>query len=162
MIKLKKQYPFCALLLAFIIGCSSAEKSTKKVELEELFKQEVMLNIGEVNAWINLMPYSETRFHISGVVEVHDKPDYNFNYIKLETVDVIQDDEVVFQIKPTSQISDSESDLRIKVIRFSTIKGVLMNPQLDPDLPVNLVLDFYDGNNHLKYFIEKVDVETTY
>jgi hypothetical protein len=156
---------FLALFLVFMISCSS-EKTVKEKEIpqkmDEIFQQEVIAEFTELNLWVNLMPNSDGKLHVSGIVGVNENFDYDINFIRLQDVVIKQDSKMLFMIKPIVQLDPNLSNNNKKIFRFSTSSGMSLNPEVDLNKNCDLEFHFYDGNKLYKYLVDNVKIEKTY
>ncbi len=164
MILLRKICPMLTLVLLF--ACSTSEKTRKetksKEELKEIFTQEVRADFTELNVWVNLMPNSPNRFHISGIVKVSENFKYDINFIKLQDIVVQQNQKIIYNISPVVQLDPELSGEKIKIFRFSTTRGLEITPDLDIDKTCNLEFLFIDGSEVYPYLVDNVAIMKTY
>ena len=143
--------------LAFV-KCSSSvpQKEIGEVEPEIIYKDEIRLNVKSIISWINAMPGSKPRFHVTGELEILDNSNYDFKHIKITGVTILQDQKMVFMFRPKIM---EELDKNKKTLTFSTIKGLLLNAGLNKKKAIDVVFDFYDGSTEIKYVIKNVHIE---
>jgi len=72
--KMKSVYYLVSLVLIVIFGCSTTEVSIKKesetVKIIPKFVNEVNLDVEKNVSWINLMPGTIPKFHVSGKISL--------------------------------------------------------------------------------------------
>ena len=155
-----------SLLTLVLSSCSSVKESTeesrKPQELEKMESQELQLDIEKISAWINLMPNSENKFHISGELKVHDSYKLDLNFITIENVEINQGGQIIYTIKPVVQMDDELSDKTSKYIRFSTVRGLSRDPRLDINKKVDITIKLTDRNKDFSYFLENVAINKVY
>ena len=73
------------IVLLFLYSCSS-ERTLKdgdgSTELDELLIQDLNLNVNKIYSWVNLMPGSDSRFHITGNIDLFGSIKYEINFVK--------------------------------------------------------------------------------
>lgn len=148
------------LLVIMSIGCSSSEETTKRnmdnYKVVKKVVNQVNLDIEKNVSWVNLMPGSSPKFHVSGKISLLPSEDYNKVETELKYIKVFQNDEELYYIMPkvvTENIAD------VKVLTYSTIKGLAIDKNLDRKSPVTFELIFKDGKKELKYRIYEIMVE---
>ena len=143
--------------LAFV-KCSSSvpQKEIGEVEPEIIYKDEIRLNVKSIISWINEMPGSKPRFHVTGELEILDNSNYDFQHIKITRVTILQDQKMVFMFRPKIK---EELDKNKKTLTFSTIKGLLLNAGLNKQKSIDVVFDFDDGSTEIKYVVKNVHIE---
>ena len=144
-------------ILAFV-KCSSSvpQKEIGEVEPEIIYKDEIRLNVKSIISWINAMPGSKPRFHVTGELEILDNSNYDFQHIKITRVTILQDQKMVFMFRPKIKEEINKSK---KTLTFSTIKGLLLNAGLNQKKSIDIVFDFDDGSTEIKYVIKNVHIE---
>jgi hypothetical protein len=157
---MKQIYVFGIFISLLIIGCSAPEKTTKRetkryTEVKK-FRNEVNLDIQQNASWVNLMPGSSPKFHVTGKLNLLEGDNYDNNSLELKYIKVYQNSKELYYIIPTT-IERMESNL--KSITFSTIKGLELNDELNTKASVMFELIFVDGKEKLKYRINDVLVE---
>ena len=148
-----------ALVLGFNLSCSTSvpQKEIGETQIEEIYSDELKINVKKAFCWINAMPGIEKpRFHVSGEVEVLDNSNYDFREMEIKKVTVIQDKKMVFMFTP--EVVENVMDNK-KSFTFSTIRGLLLNAGLDKKNSVNLLMNFNDGYEDQEYIIENVSIE---
>lgn len=138
------------------------QEISEPVKLEEIFTQEVRLDVKQLHAWVNLMPGSESRFHLSGELDIKNNFKYDMEFMILKKIEVFQNSNSIYIVKPTIQIDETLSSENInKYIRFSTLRGILLDGMLNIDTSINLSLIFYDGKSEYVYKIENLIINRT-
>jgi hypothetical protein len=157
-----KQMPllYLVLLSLFLFACSTPKETTKRdiknYDVVKKFVNEVNLKIEKNISWVNLMPGSEPKFHISGKLSLLISDDYENETTQLKFIKVYQSGEELYYIMP-KVIEELEGP--IKKLTFSTIKGLNISKTLDTKNPVVFEFLFYDGKDELKYRVNNVIVE---
>ncbi len=154
------------LYLSFITfllwNCSSKEIVKEEVEKilpkTELIK-DVNLNVEKTISWVNLMPGSKPKFHISGKFNLLKSDDYNIENMKLKYVKVYQSDKEVYFVKPKVRVEDKGD---IKQIMFSTLRGLSINKKLNTKQNVMFEFIFNDTSNDFIYQIKDVELQEVY
>lgn len=155
---------FISLLI--LVSCSQTESIKKQdsdkdesEELAELIEQDLQIGDRKIYSWVNLMPNSETRFHLTGEVQVIDNAYIDLSYLKLSQIKVMQNNNLVYLINPVVQVDDSKSSHNSLYLKFSTVRGLLLNAGLNTDKPVTLELIFEQGSDQFAYTFENVSIE---
>jgi hypothetical protein len=150
-----------SMMVIFQIGCSSSEEATKKIEETKRepvrkFVNDVNLDIEKNVSWVNLMPGTEPKFHVSGKLSLLQGEDYNSESTILKYIKIYQNGEELYYIMPKVIVDEVEG---AKTFTYSTIKGLSINKNLNTKEPVLFELIFMDGKEELKYKIDNVNVE---
>jgi hypothetical protein len=149
------------LLFTFCSSERSVRRADGSGELDELYIQDVKLKVNEIYSWVNLMPGAEPRFHITGNVDLLKSIKYDFRFVELVSVIVYHDNKKVYSISPVVKELESEQG-DSKNIRFSTIRGLLINRELDIDKDINIDLVFNDGDDELIYMLDNIKINKAY
>lgn len=148
------------MMILLLASCSS-EKATKdsgyEITSESLYIPDIDLSVKKIYCWANLMPGSPNRLHLTGDITLKDSFKYDSKFVKLERVNVIQNNSLLYMIKPTVQ--DGDETWEGRNILFSTIKGILLDEMIDLNKSVNIELIFSEGSENYSYIIENVKVE---
>ncbi|PID57666.1 MAG: hypothetical protein CR986_08770 [Ignavibacteriae bacterium] len=142
-------------LIIFNFGCSSVKEATE-VREEKKIRNDVKLKPIKNISWINTMPESNNKFNISGKFFLLKDSEYNFKEIELKNIKVFQDGIEVFNIIPKVITNITNKD---KKFTYSTLRGVSLNPKLKKDKTVMFELNFKEGSNILKYWIDNIKIE---
>lgn len=162
---LKRSVPIIIILLsAFSCSFFKCSKDLKKnvqenADLEKIYQPEVNLSVKEINCWINYMPGSRPRFHISGEFVIEKGKKYELPFIKFSSVTVSQNNEEIYLISPSVQIDDERSGIDTRYILFSTLKGLNLTEKIDADSTCGLQLIFYQGKERLVYKLSDVPIK---
>ncbi len=155
---------FTLMIAAIITSCSGIKetqtgKQEEKKTPDEILIQEIRLNVLELVAWIDLLPSSDNRFHISGKLEILSKPEYDIAMIKLKNINVTQAGNEIYSIIPSVKSDELKTYENKKHLTFSTIRGLLPHPDFNFNETIDLELIFSEGKNEFKYFIEKMSIQ---
>jgi hypothetical protein len=154
------QLLYLVLLALLLFSCSTPKETTKidteTIDVVKKFVNEVNLEIEKNVSWVNLMPGSEPKFHISGKLSLLNGDDYENETTQLKYIKVYQSGEELYYIMPKVI---EELDGTVKKLTFSTIKGLNISKTLDTKSPVVFEFLFYDGKDELKYRENNVIVE---
>lgn len=144
-------------IIAFI-KCSSSiqQKEIGEIEPETTNKDEIQLNVENIYSWINAMPGSKPRFHVTGELEILDDSNYDIKNIRIIKITILQDQKMIFMFRPKIKEELSKDG---KTLTFSTIRGLLVNAALDKKKAIDIVFDFDDGSTEIKYVIKNVNIE---
>ena len=152
-------FTFISLLLW---NCSTKEIIKEEVEIvlpkTELVK-EVNLTVEKNISWVNLMPGSKSKFHISGKFKLFKSDDYSIENIKLKYVKVYQSGKEVYFVKPKVRVEDKGD---IKQIMFSTLRGLSINKELNTKQNVMFEFIFNDATSDFIYQIKDVELQEVY
>ncbi len=159
-----KLFPVLLLIGFIFYGCSTTkiQKEGENIPAKKsLPEQEMNIEVLKIYSWINLMPGSEPRFNISGEIKI--KPEngnYTLSDLLFTQIKIKQNGKTVYFIKPTVREEGQSGEYR--KLLFSTIKGLSLVPDLNPDKKVNAELVFDDDGNELKYIIQNIKIEKVY
>ena len=155
-----KNLAISVFIILFILGCSPSvetvkEKKDIKESVEEV-KNEVDLKIIKSIGWIDLMPGSSPKFHISGRFDILENDNYELKETDLKYIRIIQSGRELYYIIPKI-IEEAGSGK--KSITYSTIQGLTPRPDLKRNRPVDFELIFKCADEELVYIINDVLVE---
>jgi len=151
------------LIIILIIGCSQTVKreAVNENEYEKIFHQGVNLEINKIYSWVNLMPGNSPRFHITGELNLLSSYKYEYESLKLKKIIVNQERQFIYSISPKIIQEELENQNK-NSITFSTIKGLLMNEDLNIEKPIDIVLVFDDGEDEYLYSLENIKINKVY
>lgn len=157
------KFVFLITLISLFAACSASEESAKRnsenySEVKK-FTNEVNLDVGKNVSWINSMPGSQPKFHVSGKVNLLHGNDYDPNEMDLMYIKIYQGAEELYYIIP-KVIDRLENE--VKSFTFSTIKGLSINEKLDREKPVMFELIFMQDKSEYKYRINNVTIEEVF
>jgi len=146
------------LSIVFINGCSSSLPEVNKVaEVEEsIYENDVRINVKQIFSWVNRMPGSKPRFHISGELKVLEDSKYNINNIIIKKIKIVQFNNVVYNFTPKVE---SKFNDETKTIIFSTIRGLLVSAMLDSKKNINVEILLSDSANEILLKIPSISIE---
>ena len=148
------------VLIIIVFGCSSTEKTVKRdvenYDQVRKFKNELNLDILESVSWVNLMPGTSPKFHVSGKLTLLKGENYSNDTTELKYIKIYQSGEELYYIMP-KVIKNKEGD--VNTFTYSTIKGLSIKDQLKTKEPVVFELIFLDNKEELKFRINNVKVE---
>ncbi len=164
---MKKILAVVFILLLLIAGCSSDEtikKGEKEFDTDELFSADLNVKFNEVFSWINMMPgpKAEPRFNITGEIELYESDKYNLESIKLAIINIYQNDELIYSIKPEVRVDDNLSTDKMKFLIFSTIKGMLIENSLDTETVIDAKFIFGQDDDKYSYLIKNIKIDKAY
>jgi hypothetical protein len=150
-----------SIMVIFQFGCSTTEEATKKNEETKRepirkFVNEVNLDIEKNVSWVNLMPGTEPKFHVSGKLTLLNGENYNNKSTILKYIKIYQEGEELYYILPKVVVEEVDGE---KTFIYSTIKGLSINKNLNTKEPVLFELIFMDGKEEFKYKIDNITVE---
>jgi len=157
--KIKNTKYFIAILFLIILnGCSSSLPEIKNAEVEEksIYENDLRINNKQIYCWVNKMPGDKPRFNITGELNIFDDSEYNIKTVTIKTIFIMQDNKNVYQFTPNMETKFSGN---IKIITFSTIKGMLLSLQLDTSKNVDIKILLTDSANEIEYFIQNIVIE---
>ena len=86
-----------SIITLFSIGCSSSEETTKRdvenYKTVKKFVNQVNLDVEKNVSWVNLMPGSSPKFHVSGKLSLLQSDNYNLEETELKYIKIFQNDE---------------------------------------------------------------------
>ncbi len=146
-------------LIIIIVGCSSSEESVKQnTNIDNTIKKfvnEVNLKPDKNICWINVMPGSNPKFHVSGKVTLLPDNDFSEN-TQLKYIRIFQSGNEIYYIMPkVIELNENNS----RNITYSTIRGLSVSQNLNAELPVMMELVFVDDKEEFRYRINNVNVE---
>ncbi|MDA3861717.1 MAG: hypothetical protein PF445_10860 [Melioribacteraceae bacterium] len=146
------------ILSIIINGCSSSLPEIKKVASTEssIYDNDLRINTKQIYSWINRMPGSKARFHISGELELLENSKYDVANTTIKKVKIIQNNTTIYQFTPKSEI---KMENEIRVILFSTIRGLLVSTIFDSDKSIDVEIQLSDSANDFSYIITEVNIE---
>ena len=152
--------------MVFLTNCSTTKvvKNGGSEKYEETLGKSlnsVDVYVDKIYSWINLMPGAEPRFNISGEFKVLKSKNYSIKDMELDLVKIYQKGREVFTIKPTSRTIIDKKKGRMKVM-FSTIKGLMLTPELNSKEKVDIKLVFRQDTDLYQYLIKNVPIEKVY
>lgn len=152
---------FISFLLFISCSTSDVVKIGKNESKETISKKinDIDLNIEKTVCWINLMPGSSAKFHISGKFSLPENENYNLEEIELKFVKVYQENIELYFIQPKVVQTNEKF---YKEIIYSTLQGLALNKNFNKNRNVTLELIFNTGSNELKYYIENIKVEEVF
>jgi len=154
------------LLAVFLFSCTSEKKTMKDgvKETDELTSVELNVKFNEIYSWINLMPgpKAKPRFHITGELEVYESGAYEIDKLNLTQINIYQNSEVVYSIKPEVRQDEKLSNDKMRFLIFSTIRGLLITEKLNTNIPVDAKFIFEYDDNMYSYFVKDVKIEKAY
>lgn len=160
----RKVFAMLVLIGVIVYGCATTKVHKEEGEVTTKKKppeQEMNIEVLKIYSWINLMPGTEPRFNISGKIKIKPKGDeYNLNDLLFTQIKIKQNGKTVYYIKPTVREEGQSTEYR-KLI-FSTIKGLSLTPDIDPDKKIMVELIFDDDGDKLKFIINDISIEKVY
>lgn len=150
------------IILLLLSSCSSEitrRQEYENKEMDKLLIQDLKLNVNEIYSWVNLMPGSDSRFHITGDIDLLESIKYDFKFVRLASIIIYQDDIEIYRISPVIREDDSFDTLS-KNIKFSTIRGLLINKDLKTDQMIDIDLVFNEGSSELIYKLDNLKINT--
>ncbi len=148
-------------VLTFLVwNCSSSKIEKDEAEIKVLPKAELVqnlnLNIEKTISWVNLMPGSKPKFHISGKVTLGIGDGYNIENTKLKFVKVFQSGKEMYFVIPKVRIENKIDSVKIM---FSTLRGLSINKELNTKRNVMFEFIFNDGKEDFIYQINDVELQ---
>jgi len=161
----KLYYTLSAIIIVLLLSSCSSEiiqrQQDESTDLDELLVQDLKLDINEVYSWVNLMPGSDPRFHITGDINLLESIKYDFKFVKLVSIIIYHDNIEIYRIAPVIQ-EDDAIDAKAKNIKFSTITGLLVKRDLKLDETINIDLVFNEGSSELIYKLDNIIINKVY
>jgi hypothetical protein len=150
------------LLIALIVnGCCSSSSSDKKNSDAKYGIQE-----SELYAWVNLMPGSKARFHVTGDVKIEKKGEIDLNEVQFREVSVYQDDKLLYSFQPAlrdkEKSGQGKDSLESRYLKFSDAGGFELDSRLKMDHPVKLKFHFVLGTESYFYSSKVINIEKVY
>lgn len=140
----------------FVLKCSTNEVTKSEIEEISKIKNDLELNVEKTYCWINSMPGSQPKFHISGKFAIPKSENADIADIKLMYVKVFQDSKEIYYIQPKIIQNLANNSLEIT---YSTIQGLLVKRELNKKNKLTVELIFSLNDNEYKYFIQNVIIE---
>ncbi len=155
----KNKIVYFLFTLLLLSSCSTTKvvkiPGTKKLEKKKLL-HEVNLNVEKNIGWINLMPGAEPKFHISGSVGLLKGNNYNLETTELKYIKVFQSGKELYFIKPKIRVEEKKD---LKKYLYSTISGLSLVKDLNPNKKLELEFIFKDGSKEFIYQINNVEFQ---
>lgn len=135
--------------------------------MKETDNSEPVIQILEINSWLNLMPGGPGSFHLSGELAVTlDADDMIFD-IELSEITVYSGQEILYKFKPVLQYSRTEPDLsvnsgKIEVYRFFTESGLGIKETLMADNMIDVELIISVNDYVLNKNVRSIEVTRAY
>ena len=145
-------------ILIIFVGCSASDETVRNTENYDKvlkFENEVNLEIDKNICWVNVMPGTTPKFHVSGRLSLSPGDNYSDD-TQLKYIRIFQSGSEIYYIMPKVIVSN---DKELKNITYSTIKGLSVSQNLDTQKPVMLELVFIDKKEEFRYRINNVNVE---
>ncbi|MGE5410142.1 MAG: hypothetical protein ACM3MI_04210 [Clostridiales bacterium] len=149
------------LTLLLFNGCGSSSSSDKKNSDAKYSIKE-----SELYAWVNLMPGSKAKFHVTGDVKIEKKGEIDLNEVQFIEVSVYQDDKLLYSFQPglrdkgkSGAVKDS---LESRHLKFSDTGGFEIDSRLKMDQPVKLKFHFTLGTESYFYSSKVINIEKVY
>ena len=152
-----KIFVFIAFMLLW--SCSTTKVETTKKTEKALTKQlihDVNLSVEKNVSWVNLMPGTRPKFHISGKISLLEGDNYNLKTTNLKYIKVFQNGKEIYFVKP--KIREEIKD-NVKNYLYSTISGLSIVKELDTKKNVDFEFVFKDGKKELIYQIKNVELQ---
>ena len=154
---------FFIILLSLFAACSVPEESVKRntenyAEVKK-FVNEVNLDIDQNVSWINSMPGSQPKFHVSGNVALLEGEDYDQNEMELKYIKIYQGNDEIYYIIP--KVVENK-EINKKNFTYSTIKGLAIDDKLNPKEPVMFELIFIQNKKEFRYRINNVKIDEVF
>jgi len=145
------------LFILGLVGCSSSTLEIRKVEKisEGIYKDDLRINIKKIYAWVNLMPGSKARFHITGSIELLEDSEYDLENVSIKKINIVQNKKSIYQFTPKMEEKLLENK---KSILFSTIRGLLLTSALDREKGIDVKLLISDSSSEIIYLIPDVKI----
>ncbi len=158
---MKKQlliFTFILSSLCFLNSCSSSLPEIKEVPDEEssIYENNLRINTKQIYSWINRMPGSKARFHVSGELELLENSEFDITTTKISKIKILQGGTEVYQFTPKYEIKEESGS---RTITFSTIRGLLVSLMLDANETIDIKILLSDSTNNVEFIIPKVDIE---
>jgi len=152
-----KIFVFIAFMLLW--SCSTTKVETTEKTEKALTKQlihDVNLSVEKNVSWVNLMPGTRPKFHISGKISLLEGDNYNLKTTNLKYIKVFQNGKEIYFVKP--KIREEIKD-NMKNYLYSTISGLSIVKELDTKKNVDFEFVFKDGKKELIYQIKNVELQ---
>jgi len=148
-------------VFAFIVwNCSTGKIEKDESEIKVIPKAELVkdlnLNIQKTVSWVNLMPGTKPKFHISGNVNLLNGEDYILENTKLKFVKVFQSGKEMYFVKPKVRVENKSDSVKIM---FSTLRGLSINEELNTKKNVMFEFIFNDGKEDFIYQLNDVELQ---
>ncbi len=155
----KNKIVYFLFTILLISSCSTTKvvkiPGTKKLEKKKLV-HEVNLNIEKNIGWINLMPGTEPKFQISGSISLLKGNNYNLKTTNLKYIKVFQSGKELYFVKPKIRVEEKKD---FKKYLYSTISGLSLVKDLNPNKKLEFEFIFKDGGKEYIYQIKNVEFQ---
>ncbi|MBK7106339.1 MAG: hypothetical protein IPH62_13750 [Ignavibacteriae bacterium] len=155
---------FLLVTILFYISCSSSEvtkiqKKESGINIISKKMNDIDLNIEKTVSWVNLMPGSDSKFHVSGKFIIPQNNKIKIEDIELKFIKVYQEESELYFIQPKTIQKIEKSS---KEIIYSTLQGLSLNKNFNKKKNVTFELIFNSNGEELKYYIENINVDEVY
>jgi len=142
--------------------CSASEQIDNKLSID--------IVLTTVDAWFDLMPgTSPGKFHLTGEIKLTNSNNVeieNLN-LNLKTITVYSDAKVIYTFNPYfyPKIKDDDYSLKIdssKEFRFGAEAGMKIDPRLEENNAIDVILNFYLGEDNFMYEIKNIEIMRAY
>ncbi|MCP5062499.1 MAG: hypothetical protein GY936_08555 [Ignavibacteriae bacterium] len=151
---------FLGIITFLVWNCSSSKIEKVDDEIKVIPKieliRDVNLNIEKTLSWVNLMPGSKPKFHISGNVNLLNGEGYNLENTKLKFVKVFQFGKEMYFVIPKVRVENKNDSVKIM---FSTLRGLSVNKELNMNKNVMFEFIFNNGMDDFIYQINDVELQ---
>lgn len=152
---------FLFIITLFVYSCSSSVPEIKEIEekKEDIYSDGLRINVKQIYSWVNKMPGSKKRFHITGNIEILEDPKYNIDDLSIMSITIQQSNETIYEFTPKTVVDSSSTN---KTILFSTVRGLLYSTRIDVYKNIDVKMILSDSANEFYYDIPNVKIEEVY
>lgn len=121
--------------------------------------------ITQVNTWLNLMPGSKAKFHLSAEESVKSPYPLDEFFLRIESVNVYQSGEIIYSFVPEMNITAQSIDdngMNIYLIELKLDEGLLLDEKINKDLSVDVEFIFPEEFDKENILIKNVELVKAY
>ena len=147
-------------VIILAISCSASEQIDNKLSVD--------VALTTVDAWFDLMPgTSPGKFHLTGEIKLTNSNSVDIENLNLKTITVYSDAKVIYTLNPYfyPKIKDDDYSLKIdssKEFRFGTEAGIKIDPSLEENNAIDVMLNLYLDENRFMYGIKNIEIIRVY
>lgn len=147
-------------VIILAVRCSASEQIDNKLSVDVV--------LTSVDSWFDLMPgTSPGKFHLTGEIKLTNSNSVNIENLNLKTITVYSDAKVIYTFNPYfyPKIKDDDYSLKIdssKEFRFGAEAGMKIDPRLEENNAIDVILNFNLGEYSFMYEIKNIEIIRAY
>ncbi len=147
-------------MIVIALQCSTSEQIDNKLSVDVV--------LTTVDAWFDLMTVtSPGKFHLTGEIKLTNSNSVDIENLNLKTITVYSDANVIYTFNPYfyPKIKDDDYSLKIdssKEFRFGAEAGMKIDPRLEENNSIDVILNFYLDEDSFMYEIKNIEIIRAY